>query len=84
MRVFSIGWPVHREVHLLHVWNVYKCRAHQIAHMDEIVDVPVEKQVHVTDVQRLEKVIQVPQVSYIDKVVGAPVGNQIHVPPRCK
>ena len=49
-------------------------------YVDSVVDVPVEKQVHVPHVQKVQKAIEALQIAYIDSVVDVPVEKQVHVP----
>jgi hypothetical protein len=52
----------------------------QVQYEDQVVHVPVEKQVHVPMVQKVQRPVEVPQVQYEDQVVHVPVEKQVHVP----
>ena len=52
----------------------------QLQYEDQVVEVPVTKQVHVPLVETVQKSVEVPQVQYEDQVVHVPVQKQVHVP----
>eukprot|EP00435_Cladocopium_sp_Y103_P066617 s144_g28.t2 len=52
----------------------------QIQYEDQVVQVPLAKQVHVPMIQEIERTVEVPQVEYVDNVVQVPVEKQVHVP----
>ena len=52
----------------------------QIQYEDQIVQVPVQKQVQVPVVQKVQKTVKVPQIQYEDEIVQVPVTKQVQVP----
>ncbi|CAE7943526.1 unnamed protein product [Symbiodinium sp. KB8] len=52
----------------------------QIQYEDEVVEVPIQKQVHVPVVQKVQKTVKVPQVQYEDQIVQVPIQTQVQVP----
>ena len=45
----------------------------QVQYEDQVVQVPVQKQVHVPMVQTVQKHIEIPQIEYQDEIVEVPV-----------
>merc|ERR1711998_302460 len=52
----------------------------QVQIVDEIVDVPVEKQVQVPHVQKVQKTVKVPTIHTVEKVIDVPVVKQVEEP----
>ncbi|CAE7275721.1 unnamed protein product [Symbiodinium sp. CCMP2456] len=48
----------------------------QVVFEEEVVQVPIQKQVHVPVVQKVQKTVEVPQVQYEDQVVQVPIQTQ--------
>ena len=49
------------------------CSTCQVQYEDQVVQVPVQKQVHVPMVQTVQKHIEIPQIEYQDEIVEVPV-----------
>jgi len=52
----------------------------QIQYIDKIVAVPVQKNVEVPVIQKIQKIVEVLQIQYIDKVVDVPVQKNVEIP----
>ena len=47
----------------------------QVQYEDQVVQVPVTKQVHVPMIQKIQKPVEVPQIQYEDQIVQVPVAK---------
>ena len=52
----------------------------QIEIEEQVVEVLVAKHVQVQMIQKVQKMVDVPQVEYIDRVVAVPVQKGVHMP----
>jgi hypothetical protein len=52
----------------------------QVEIVDKVVEVPVQKQVQVPMITKMQRAVDVPQIQFVDKVIEVPTQKQVQVP----